>query len=227
MKEFITKHITFIVSFGLVALLIALILFGFYGESFFLSILALSIWFIKLLLERNFKNIDKKIDQQNQLLLTKAKGGIGFQQYILENMYNVTNSLWEESLWIAYNWNALWPGHDDDTEMRNNFFEKLENYKWNLRVKSINIPSNVYKEFSKIIEGINKYEIGRDQRYGRLGGEVTPEESREGGAEMTAGSKLIAEAIAELFKCIRNEFGMDNLPSDLLDIKQPEDIENS
>ena len=224
MKEFITKYITSLISILIFVTIILLILFGYDDESIFLTIIAFAIWFIKYLLERNYKKFYKKIDQQNQILLQRVKGGIGFQKYVLENMYDVTNKLWEQSLWIAYNWHSLWPGYDEDKEKRETFKNKFDEYKWALQVNSINIPSQVYQEFNNIIKGVIKYEIGREQRDGAWG-EPTNKDKRKGRADMTAGSKMVADAISELFNSIRKEFGMDNLPSDLLDIKQLEDID--
>lgn len=225
MKDFIKKYTNIIIVIGLVLIILGLWLLDYKNQSVGLAILSLIIWYIKILQERHFQKIDKKIDHQNQLFLQRAKGGIGFQQYVLENMYDVTNELWKQSVWIAYNWHALWPGYDSDTEKRDSFNKKLDDYKNLLQINSINIPSKIYEGCNNIIKSVYKYEIGRQQRDGEWG-EPSSEDRRKGGADMSEGSKMIADSISDLFKTIRKEFGMDNLPSELLDIKQPEEIES-
>ncbi len=225
MNNFIKKHLEIFI--GIIILMIGIILWflDFKNQSINLVILSSAVGLMKFLFERNFQKIDKKIDHQNQLFLQRAKGGIGFQQYVLENMYDVTNELWKQSVWIAYNWHALWPGYDDDKEKKEKFNKKLDEYKNSLQINSINIPSKIYEGCNNLIKGVYKYEIGRQRGDGEWG-KPSIEDKRKGGADMSEGSKMVAESISDLFKTIRKEFGMDNLPSELLDIKQPEEIES-
>ena len=193
------------------------------NESIIAGLIGLALWTFRTILNRYFQNIDNKVDEQKQILLQGTQTGFGFKQKVMIDMYEVTNKLWEDSIWIAMNWKALWPGYDNDKELRSAFKKKFEDYIEFLRIKSIIIPSNIYKSASKLVEGINTYEIGRMERDDKLAPGPT---RKHGSEEMSNGAKLVKSSITDIFQLIRDEFGLESLPGEILKIKQPDEVQD-
>lgn len=224
MNTFARKYLKYFIGIILLIFVIVLWFQDYKNQSINVMIIGLAIWSLKFILNHHFQRIDKKIDHQNQLILQKAKGGVGFQQYVLQNMYNVTLELWKQSIWIGDHWNVLFPGFEKDIKERNNFNKRFDEYRFLLKSNLINIPSEIYKGFDDLIKGINKYNHGRNLRDGAYG-EPTKKHTREAVDSMTVGSKMVEDSMINLSSTIRKEFGMDNLPGELIDIKQPKDLE--
>lgn len=214
--------ILLIVAIPTLIISIVLIYFGLTTEGIITIILGLVVWSITTMVKRYFKRLDAKVDEQKQILLQGTQASYGYKQSVLIDMYNVTKVLWKKSIWIGNNWNALWPGHDDKPVFRDNFNTKLNGYKKFLKINSIIIPSEIYKKSVGIVDGINQYQLGRIEWSAR---EADEENRKHGSAEMSEGSKLVQSSIVNLFELIRNKFELKGLPSDILEIKQPKNIE--
>lgn len=221
MVYFLKRNITLLIGLLLIVLAVILWINDSQNDAKIVFVSSLFIFFIKHLFDRHSKNIDTRIENQNQINLQKSQGGIAFKQNILEEMYNVTMELWKQSIWIGNNWNALWPGNDNDIEKKKEFKSRFYKYKEYLQTYSINIPSQINDLCKKLINGIVTYEVGRDRKEGKWGF-VDDEEIIKGGADMSTGADMVKEAISELFSTIRKEFGISDLTEELLDIKQPE-----
>lgn len=191
---------------------------GYKNASIITGLLGLAIWSFRTVLSRYFSSLDKKFDEQKEILLQGTQAGFGFKQTVMSDMYNKTNSLWSRSIWIAGNWNSLWPGNDTEVDQRKEFDLKYDEFITYLKIISVNIPSKIYNAASSIIEGINTYQIGRMEREDEF---ADDEAVRNRGREMKKGAKMINDAMRNLFQLIRNEFGLDSLPGELIKIKQP------
>ena len=209
-----------IISVIIAIAIVILFVMGAKAESIIAGLVGLSVWVIKILVNEHFKEIDRKADQQHQILLQGIEAGYDFKQTVMKNMYKITNELWSRSIWIIMNWNSLWPGGDRNTESAEAFNAKYDEYNEFLKSNAINIPSNIYTAAGKLTEGINTYKHGRMLKGDKSIGE---EYRSEGHREMSKGVKLIKSSGEELFRRIREEFGLERLPGEVLNIPVPDE----
>ncbi len=193
------------------------------AESIVVGSVGLYFWAIKFIMSEHFKKIDRKVVRQHQILLQGIKAGYDFKQTVMQNMYTITNELWKRSIWIAMNWNSLWPGMDGDLELRKEFDANFEEYYKFRSSNSINIPSHIFTAAGKLIEGIDTYKNGRMVKSDKS---FDAETRREGHKNMSSGTRLIKSSMKDLFRAIREEFGLERLPGDVLNIPVPEESQS-
>lgn len=193
-------------------------------EGIIASLVGLSFWAIKLIITEQFKKIDKKVDQQHQILLQGIQAGYDFKQTVMQNMYEITNELWNRSIWIAMNWNSLWPGNDGDLDLRKEFDAKFKEYYEFMSSNSINIPSQIFTAAEELVQGIGTYKMGRMRRDDKANDDET---RKEGSINMSEGTRLIKSSMENLFLVIRKDFELDQLPSEVLKIPVPKESEDN
>ncbi|MBT3629731.1 MAG: hypothetical protein HON27_15705 [Candidatus Marinimicrobia bacterium] len=170
--------------------------------------------------DQKFSEMERKADQQFQIIEQGIQAGYGFKQIAMQKMYEITGEIWEKAIWIAGHWNILWPGNDKEEGLRADFKTQYDEYLEFMRQNSINIPSNIYNAAGQLIKGIDNYVFGREKRDDT---QADPDWRNEGHREMASASKLVSSSMKDLFAVIREEFELESLPGDILNIQVPEE----
>ncbi len=209
--------------FGLLLIIgaatVALWIMGAKTESFIALMVGLSMWATKYLIEQHFREIEQITDRQHIRVLEQIKTGLGYKQQVLLNMYEIICELWKRSIWIAYNWNSLWPGGAENDDDKRRFEDEFQQYTDYLRSNAINIPKDIYSKAGELVEGVNTYKFGRSLKEDPDSDDVL---KMQGHQEMGNGRRLIKSSIEALFNLIRDKYGLEQLPGSILDIPDPE-----
>lgn len=202
---------------GIIAIILVVVLwsFGFKELGILTMILGFALWVF-----------EKRIEQQNQIILQASQAGFDFKQHVTNEMYEAAKDLWKQSIWLARNFSAVWPGSDTDELRRKKYLNRMELFEIAQLEHSILLPKEIHLAAVDLSSAINKYRAGRDVK--QIGGEANdPEILREGGQLMKEGVKALTAAFNKLPIAIRNVFGLGKLPGEIIQPQVPQPAANN
>lgn len=207
------RQIGWDIAIVITAIILVVVLWhlGFKEISILTLILGFAIWIT-----------EKRIDQQNKIILQASQAGYDFKGQATQEMFEATKELWKQAVWLAMNFSVLWPGADDDEERRKGYLDRLSEFEIYVATQSILLPKKILEGAKQFYSAIQEYRIGRDIRE-MATSDRDPESSREGGRMMTSGAKNLQEAYDNLFSVIRGEFKLEDLPQAIVEIKTESD----
>ncbi len=199
------------IALVIIAIILVVVLWclGFKEISVLTLILGFAIWII-----------EKKIDQQNQIILQASQAGFDFKAHVTQEMFEATKELWKQVVWLAMNRSALYPGPDKNEERRQGYLNQFKHFEQYLTENSILLPKDIYNSATQLGSAVNQYRSGRDIQ--TMGGEARDiATSREGGQMMAQGDKDLVRAFNDLPEVIRKEFGLEELPGAIIKPELP------
>ncbi|MCH7574812.1 MAG: hypothetical protein IIA59_06775 [Candidatus Marinimicrobia bacterium] len=209
-----------VIAVGIILLIVVVGLWwrGFQEISILTLLLSFAFLLFQIYISKHFDLLEKRIEQQNQIILQASQAGFDFKQQVTKDMYEAAKELWVQVVWLARNFSALWPGADRDEKRRQEYLDHFQQFEQILMENSILLPKSIFNSAGQLVSAINTYRAGRDIR--EMGGEARDRDtSREGGQMMSQGSKDLNAAFNDLPRVIRNEFGLGRLPEEIIDVE--------
>lgn len=197
------------ISLVIIAIILVVVLWylGFKEISILTLIIGFAIWIIQ-----------KRIDQQSQIILQASQAGFDFKQQVTKEMYEAAKDLWVETGWLTDNLMEIWSFADVDEMRREKYLDRLKKFDQIRLESSIILPVSIIDPAMQIYSAIETYIQGSEIYTASK--EAHDEGSRVKGSEMMVeGRDNLLEVYNGLPQAIRKEFGLEMLPAAII---QPE-----